>query len=377
MHDCEEAVPGDPAQQTAGFSAEHHKQDRETMDIPDTLRDIAKNVRSGETPRLTVRTLLGYFGAARRRRRVVARIREALLATGLETFPDFEGEWFDNEIFLVQRGCAPVSAASPEVTTRVPDEPDPGPIATPPTDPTRRLGRLKEFKERPVSVTPDDPLEKATTLMLTHDFSQLPVMTSDHEVKGVVSWKTIGSRLVLGEECPFVRECMEPPQELSIDSSIFDAIRIIAEHDFVLVRNRVQKIVGIVTASDINIQFHQLAEPFLLLSDIENQLRSLIEQKFSGDDIQTAKDPNDESRMIKTVSDLTFGEYLRLLENEENWKKLELQLHRKTFIGYLEEIRQIRNDVMHFEPDGIDEEQLDKLRSFAKCLTRLDEVTRV
>lgn len=199
-------------------------------------------------------------------------------------------------------------------------------------------------------------------------------MTTEREVKGVVSWKTIGSRLVLGEKCSFVRECMEPHQELSIEASIFDAIRIIAEHDFVLVRNQEQKITGIVTASDVNIQFRQLAEPFLLLSDIENQLRTLIEQKFSADDIRAAKDPSDEKRVINTAADLAFGEYVRLLENEGSWNKLELQLHRKTFIGYLEEIRQIRNDVMHFDPDGIGEEQLDKLRSFAKCLTRLDEV---
>lgn len=372
MHDCEE---GDPDQLTVGVSGEPYKQDMETMDIPDPLRDAAKKVLSGETYRVTVRNLLGYFGAARRRRLVVARIREVLAEVGLETFPDFEGEWFDSEIFLVQRGHAPNSGASPEVPTRVPDEPTPSPTtALRPTDPTRRLGRLKEFKEQPVSVTPDDPLERATTLMLAHDFSQLPVMTTQREVKGVVSWKTIGSRLVLGEKCLFVRECMEPPQELSIDSSIFDAIRIIAEHDFVLVRNQEKKITGIVTASDVNIQFRQLAEPFLLLSDIENQLRSLIERKFSTEDIQAAKDPNDENRVIKTAADLAFGEYVRLLENEESWNKLELQLHRKTFIGYLEEIRQIRNDVMHFDPDGIDEEQLDKLRSFAKCMTQLDEV---
>ena len=372
MHNCEE---GNPTQQTVGVSGEHHQQDMETMDIPDPLRDAAKQVLNGKPYRLTVRNLLDHFGAARRRRLVVARIREALTAVGLETFPDFEGEWFDGEIFLVKRGQAPDSGVSPEVPTRVSDESTPSPTtALRPRDPTRRLGRLKKFKEQPVSVTPDDPLERATTLMLTHDFSQLPVMTTEREVKGVVSWKTIGSRLVLGEQCSFVRECMEPPQELSIEASIFDAIRIIAEHDFVLVRNQEQKITGIVTASDVNIQFRQLAEPFLLLSDIENQLRDLIEQKFSADDIQAAKDPNDEKRVIKTAADLAFGEYVRLLENEGSWNKLELQLHRKTFIGYLEEIRQIRNDVMHFDPDGTDEEQLDKLRSFAKCLTRLDEV---
>ncbi|MGA2655883.1 MAG: hypothetical protein ABSH34_00020 [Verrucomicrobiota bacterium] len=35
--------------------------------------------------------------------------------------------------------------------------------------------------------------------MLTKDFSQLPVMTSTRELKGVVSRKTIGRRLALNE----------------------------------------------------------------------------------------------------------------------------------------------------------------------------------
>ena len=37
--------------------------------------------------------------------------------------------------------------------------------------------------------------------MLAHDFSQLPVMTTSREVKGAVSWKTIGSRLALKKDC--------------------------------------------------------------------------------------------------------------------------------------------------------------------------------
>ena len=352
---------------------------------PEDLVAAAEDVQSGHSYRITVRDLLSWFDAARRRHRVVAKIRDALDSVGLETFPDFEGEYIDNEIFLVKKGEAPGARRTPEAnTTPTPAQapeidalavsPQPTPAA--PADPMRRLGRLKAANTSPISVKPDDRMDRATTLMLSHDFSQLPVMTTDRDVKGVVSWKTIGSRLVLGRPCEFVRDCMEPHQELPVDASIFEAIVIIADHDFVLVRKRDRTITGIVTATDINVQFHQLAEPFLLLADVENQMRNLIGRRFTKEDFQQAKDPADESRQIESVSDLTFGEYVHLLENEENWGKLQLQLDRRTFVGDLEEIRQIRNDVMHFDPDGISDEQLRALRSFARFLTRLDNVTR-
>ena len=57
---------------------------------------------------------------------------------------------------------------------------------------------------------------------------------------------------------------------------------------------------------------------------------------------------------VKGPDDLTFGGYCRLLERSELWEKLELKIDRKELIGRLERVRSIRNDVMHFSPDGIE-----------------------
>ncbi len=40
----------------------------------------------------------------------------------------------------------------------------------------------------------------------------------------------------------------------------------------------------------------------------------------------------------------------------------------------MEEIRRIRNDVMHFDPDGIEEEDLGRLRDFAQFLRNLGAI---
>jgi hypothetical protein len=65
------------------------------------------------------------------------------------------------------------------------------------------------------------------------------------------------------------------------------------EQGYVLVRDETNKVVGIVTTSDLSLQFKQLTEPFLLLGEIENQVRRLMDGKFTRDELAHAKDPND------------------------------------------------------------------------------------
>lgn len=84
--------------------------------------------------------------------------------------------------------------------------------------------------------------------------------------------------------------------------------------------------------------------------------------------------PNDSDREVQRTSDLTFGEYIRLLQKEDRWEKLQLLIDRGSFIKRLEEIRDIRNDVMHFDPDGISEEDLQVLRDFTLFLQSIGSI---
>ena len=323
------------------------------------LKSIADQLAAGKKPeKITVRDFLGWFNSQRRGTWIVATIQEALLDNGISTDPDFTGQFIDGEISFVARDAKAALTAPPE----------------PSIDPTYRIGRLPAANKPPVSVKPNDPLEKATTLMAKHDFSQVPVMTSDREVKGMVSWKTVGMKICFNEGCTEVRDTMAPHQEISSNASIFDAIRTIVNHDYVLIRAPDNRISGIVTTSDLSLQFQQLAEPFLLIGEIENYVRRLLRGKFSKDELSSAKDPEDKDRTIERVSDLTFGEYVRLIEDAKNWQKLKLKIDRKEFIASLDEIRRIRNDVMHFDPDGISEHDLYALRETSRFLQRMASI---
>ncbi len=73
-------------------------------DIPKQLTEIADALHKGEAPSSeTVRTLLSWFGAQRRRYSAVENIRRSLDQLGIKTDPDFELTYIDAPIRFVLR----------------------------------------------------------------------------------------------------------------------------------------------------------------------------------------------------------------------------------------------------------------------------------
>lgn len=325
------------------------------------LTVIAEQLKKGVVPpKESVRALLLWFGAERRGYRVIRRVRSALRHHGVATSPDFEWAYIDGQITFIK--------APPEAQAEQGVADDSAP------DPTYRINRLGSANRVPTSVSPDSSLQQVATVMMSNDFSQVPVMTGQRDVKGIVTWKTIGTRLALKKPIATAKDCMEDTKIVSAVEPLFSAISIIAAHDYVLVQAQDKTICGIVTASDLNEQFRLLAEPFLLVGEIENGVRRLLHGKFTLAELNAAKAPGDDGRQIDTPADLTFGEYIRLVESDENWKKLKVEIDRVTFVEQLNRVRDIRNDVMHFDPDGLDDDDLIFLREFAQFLKRLRDV---
>jgi CBS domain-containing protein len=349
--------------------------------IPDQLKEVADQVRQGNERTESLRLFLSWFGSERRGKRTIVNIRKALRKLKLTTEPDFQDTWIGGQIAFYQKtskkkfvitenGGKTVEVEPPKV-----HEPSaPVPKKSGDDVSTRiRISRLDAANKPPLCICPDANISEAITLMLQHDYSQLPVTTKPRDVKGLVSWKSLGSRLALGKQCLKVRECMEEAAEVKADTSLFDAIQLIVAHECVLVRDATNALAGIVTTADLSLQFKDLSEPFLLLGQIEDHVRTLIADKYNKSELIAACDPADSGREIEDVADLTLGEYIRLLANPKRWEKLAVPIDRKTFVEELERVRQIRNDVMHFDPDGVAPEDLAILRKCAKFLSDLED----
>lgn len=222
-----------------------------------------------------------------------------------------------------------------------------------------------------VSVAPTALVAQALTLMMLEDYSQLPVMTTPRELKGVISWKSVGARMALGQAPVTVADAMVPAVEVSADSSIFDALPLIARHDYVLIRQPDKQVTGIMSASDVNEQFKSWTEPFLLLEQIEKHLRHWLNTRLSPVDVGEALSQCGELADTLRTDELTFGNYCEMFNNEAHWSRLGLPLDRPAFCARLDEVRQIRNRVMHFNPEGIAPTQRKALRDFAEFLAQL------
>jgi CBS domain-containing protein len=374
------------------------------MWIPKDLGWMSERLKDGHrVNRITVRDLLRMFKAERRGLNKVAEIRAALESLGLKTDPDFESEWIDGRIHIRLRPTdtssvaekaytASVAVAEPDDVDDEVEETQSGAVALPPLvissqqegivetklteppDPTFRIGNLPAANKALETVSDNDPINKAVTKMLQHDYSQLPIMHGERGVKGVISWRSIGRQMNIGGQCSRVSECRDVAHVVDSNGTLFDAIPTIVKHDYVLVRNpNDNRITGIVTASDLSLQFQQLAEPFLLLREIELHIRQLIQDAVTDEDL-AALATQDGGPPPQSINDLSFGSYVRLLQKPQVWAKLKLNIDQASMTSQLEQVRVIRNEVMHFDPDPLTQEQLDTLKNTARFMRQLYEL---
>lgn len=313
-------------------------------------RDVNKGA-ARRRERLTVRELLGKFNYQRRSEWINNHIRNGLEQFKLRTDQDVTVAWIDAPIAIE----FDIDAEGVTQSLRS-------------TDPTHRVSALAAANRTPASVKPESFLQEATTIMQMNGYSRLPVMRNERDVSGIVTWQSIGTRLALGGECTHVRQCMEPAEVVPETTRLFDAIGVVTRHGYVLVRGAERTITGMVTEADLMSQLGQFAGPFLFVGEIEGHLRNLIHGKFTLEELQAASVGE---KPVEGSSDLTFGGFCRLLENPGNWERLNLSVDRAEFAKRLNTVREMRNDLMHFNPDGIGDEHRDTLRNVARFFDQL------
>ena len=224
-----------------------------------------------------------------------------------------------------------------------------------------------------VSVLPDDELWRANVLMTANNYSQLAVMSGpgESEVKGAISWKSISPSYISGISCEKVRDFTTECEIVSADSPIFDTVQVIADHDFVLVKDEHDKIAGIVTASDLAVAFRDLFEPLHLSGGAELGIRQIfLNANFEDIDLQDILSKRrSKGNTPVEIGDLTLGQFSQLLEDDEYWKKLNVTgTDRSSFRRCLGKLKDIRNPVMHFRVRKLNDENLGFLRRFSSFI---------
>ncbi|MEV0488058.1 CBS domain-containing protein [Streptomyces sp. NPDC050508] len=329
------------------------------MEYEELIKEAKKQSKK-DPIQIRITDLLGYWDAKRRGQRILDSIAAALQKEGLTTFPPLGEGWLGGSVQIV-------AVPQPDDSDDLPQD-----ELVPEKPVGLTLGSLESANSGVASVTPNDSLVKAQSKMMADDYSQLAVMSGERSYQGAVSWESIAQAILTNPDCTLRDAIVSAPVVKSKEDLLGNIPKII-EFGYVFVQSRDGKIQGIVTTADLSNQFSLLASPFFLLAEIERRLRKIIDGSFEIDDLKACVAPEEEERKagLTSADDLSMGEYMRLLEHPNRWEKLGWQVDRSTFIKALDSVREIRNEVMHFSPDPLLDDQNARLVNFLKWLRKL------
>ena len=337
------------------------------------LSSVKEAAESGSPHRMTVRELINIWGARGRDFEVNERVDADLGNNGMTTTPDFRAVTLDDTVAIVLttqvatgevalEGVGEISAnatvSSPAEVTEHDDESA--------WDHGLTIGNLASASRKVCEVAPDATFEEAITLMLTTDYSQLAVMTSPRDLKGAVSWKSI-ARARNAKPAARLSAAIIKASDVPYTADLISLLPVIQSQEFVFVRGPDRTVTGIVTLADVVEAYGQMASPFFMIGRIDQSLRRIIEATFPMRTI-TPLCNRDSLRDLSTCDQLTMGDYQRILENPDCWTKLDWSLDRKTFCARLEEIAQVRNNLMHFNSDPLPDDVVSMLQNFINLL---------
>jgi predicted transcriptional regulator len=337
------------------------------------LQSARQAAESGSPRRMSVRELIGIWGARGRDFGINEQVAADLGNHGMATEPDFRAVTLDDTVAVVL-----TTHMADDHTSTSPADDVSTVVATPSQlnvavgeeqgalDHGLTIGNLPSASREVCSVAPDATLDEAITLMLTEDFSQLAVMTGPRELKGAVSWKSIAKARNANPGAT-LSAAMVNADAVLYTADLIDMLPTIQQQEFVFVRGADRSITGIVTLEDVVEVYGQMASPFFVIGRIDQRLRRIIEAAFTMNTVTPLIDP-DCRRDINTYDQLTMGDYQRILENPDCWAKLGWPLHRKSFCARLDAIAKIRNNIMHFNNDPLPDDVISMLQNFVNLL---------
>lgn len=365
-----------------------------TYHHPKALMSEALDRESGNELEIPIRELLAVWGHRHRDFDIVTEIRANLAARGLTTDPPFETGPSSATVRLVStrqgrteerqdraRGADTATKGSaPQGDAQQVGEP------TPPPQESRtehapegadeeafpqvslRVGDLNSATRGVTSVHPEQSLQTAHTLMMRHGYSQLPVLADVGTLVGVVSWESIACAWVAHSDVTLADATFAPQEVIQVNNDLLQQLPKIVGSGFAFVRDTGDRICGIVTTADLSEQFDYLARPFFIIGEIERRMRRRIDDRVP---LATLQSIGGGSR-VQGAKDLMFGKLVELLSNAQRWQLLGWDVDREIFVSDLDEVRKIRNAVMHFNAESLASEQIDHLHRFAAWLRRLD-----
>ncbi|WP_181548931.1 hypothetical protein [Micromonospora saelicesensis] len=368
LHHLRVKLLKDVAEEVAADQARPHKEAEAVRRRFAVLEEARAEAEEGTPRTLTVREFIRHWGLEDRDRTTSAQIDADLANHGLTTIPDFRTVSLDKTIRIVvlpegdsDDAATDVASDGVEATTSDDEES---------VDFGLTLGNLLPDDMSLAWVSPTASFEEAITAMQVDDFSQIAVLTNPYTLHGAVSWESIAAAKHRNARAAFSDAIDRRAATRVFDYNVrlLDVLETLQQSGFIFVRDDQRKITGIITAADVVRKYDETATPFFLIGEIDQELRQLLQNTFDEETVRQACSSAGSS--FRSFDSMSIGQYQAVLDNPDCWQQLDWPLDRRVFIKRLDQLRKVRNNVMHFNPDPVRHTDVDKLRHFLDLIRR-------
>ena len=213
--------------------------------------------------------------------------------------------------------------------------------------------------------------------MLENDYSALPVVGADGRVLGVVTleslleyFKSLTTNIKLTKVLNGdVRAAYERAKFIAPDAYIDERVDWMAIQHVIV--GTPEEPIGLLTIADIWLKLNTFSESFVLVHEIERGLRTLIEHvahdnECTPDDYISEMTLQAGAPFPNTLSELSFAQYQGVMCSEFSGPHFEPYLGNpsQVFHDLFKQVNQIRNAVMHFRHEDIENSHREVLRTF-------------
>lgn len=316
-----------------------------------------------QAPRtLTIRELLNYWNFRRRTARIVEEVTDDLAELGLLAVPSISEGWINGQVEIVPiPGQLDDDSGSSAVPSPEVDAAEASAEAVLSGLVSYSVSTMDTARCAVMTVEPEEALSATVTNMALQDYSQVAVVDPEGRLIGAVTWESIALAWMSGQPS-VVRDAMRWAPSTSPEDELLRQAAVIYREGFVFVRTPGGVVQGIVTSADLSRRFVDEHRPIVLLDEIERRLGNRITSRCSVEEMKLAG-------VSIRGHGLTFGNYVKALELPPLWKQLAWSgLDQMEFAGQMRRVRDIRNQLMHFSPDPITDEEVDLLEKTARVL---------
>lgn len=274
----------------------------------DYLDEIVANLKEGRRQWRRVDKLLGAFGYVRRRQTAINKVNEDIAARGLRTVtPLTTSTPLDKAVTFRllddESGDAPPEER--QVAEEASEQEQEAASVEAPYVPIKIENLLPDTN--PEYVLETDSIEVAVTKLELGQNSHLVVQDGHSEVRGIISFRSI-LRGMLDGAAQLVKDCTEIVPQVGPDTPLDQVLPQFLEQEAIIVLDGPQELRGLVTLTDLAREFRSVAEPFLIIGEIESRLRWIIQHRDVDVKEVLAKSPEYSRSQDYSPIDLSMGD---------------------------------------------------------------------